>query len=83
MVKCGVLFEVRTQFLNITYTSFGFKGLMTRYSKMLYSSSSAVIGELLEMFLMYEKRLNEATSGIFRCRFKLGGMQGKKGVQEM
>jgi hypothetical protein len=27
MVKCGVLFEVRTEFLNIIYTSFGFKGL--------------------------------------------------------
>jgi hypothetical protein len=28
MVKCGVLFEVRTEFLNIIYTSFGCKGLM-------------------------------------------------------
>jgi hypothetical protein len=27
MVKCGVLFEVRTEFLNIIYTSSGFKGL--------------------------------------------------------
>jgi hypothetical protein len=27
MVKCGVLFEVRTEFLNIIYTSFGFKWL--------------------------------------------------------
>jgi hypothetical protein len=27
MVKCGVLFEVRTGFLNIIWTSFGFKGL--------------------------------------------------------
>jgi hypothetical protein len=27
MVKCGVLFEVRTEFLNVIYTSFGFKGL--------------------------------------------------------
>jgi len=27
MVKCGVLFEVRTAFLNIIQTSFGFKGL--------------------------------------------------------
>jgi hypothetical protein len=26
MVKYGVLFEVRTGFLNIIYTSFGFKG---------------------------------------------------------
>jgi hypothetical protein len=27
MVKYGVLFEVRTEFLNNVYTSFGFKGL--------------------------------------------------------
>jgi hypothetical protein len=27
MVKCGVLFEVRTEFLNIIYMNFGFKGL--------------------------------------------------------
>jgi hypothetical protein len=27
MVKCGVLFEVRTEFLNNIYTSFGFKML--------------------------------------------------------
>jgi hypothetical protein len=27
MVKCGVLFEVRTKFLNNIQTSFGFKGL--------------------------------------------------------
>jgi hypothetical protein len=26
-VTCGVLFEVRTESLNIIYTSFGFKGL--------------------------------------------------------
>jgi hypothetical protein len=31
MVKCGVLFEVRTEFLNIIYTSFGFKGLNGDY----------------------------------------------------
>jgi hypothetical protein len=27
MVKCGVLFEVRTEFLTIIKTSIGFKGL--------------------------------------------------------
>jgi uncharacterized membrane protein YqaE (UPF0057 family) len=26
MVKCGVLFEARTEFLNIILTRFGFKG---------------------------------------------------------
>jgi hypothetical protein len=29
MVKCGVLFEVRSEFLNIIYKSFGFRGLKT------------------------------------------------------
>jgi hypothetical protein len=28
MVKCGVLFQVRTEFWNIIWTSFGFKGLI-------------------------------------------------------
>jgi hypothetical protein len=28
MVKCSVFFVVRTEFLNIIYMSFGFKGLM-------------------------------------------------------
>jgi hypothetical protein len=28
MVKYGVLFEVRTEFLNIIYTSFGYRGLI-------------------------------------------------------
>jgi hypothetical protein len=28
MVKCGVLFEVRTEFLNIIDTNFVFKGLI-------------------------------------------------------
>jgi hypothetical protein len=27
MVKCGVLFEFATEFLNVIYRSFGFKGL--------------------------------------------------------
>jgi cAMP phosphodiesterase len=27
MMKCGVLFEVRTEFLNVIYKSCGFKGL--------------------------------------------------------
>jgi hypothetical protein len=29
MVKCGVLFEVRTEFLNNIYTSFGCKGIIS------------------------------------------------------
>jgi hypothetical protein len=30
MVKCGVLFEVRTEILNIIYTTFNFKELNNR-----------------------------------------------------
>jgi hypothetical protein len=31
MVKCGVLFEVRTELLNVIQASFGFKGLNGDY----------------------------------------------------
>jgi hypothetical protein len=31
MVKCGVFFAVRTEFLNIIWTSFGFKGLCVSF----------------------------------------------------
>jgi hypothetical protein len=31
MVKCGVLFQVRTEFLNSIQTSFGFKGLIAEF----------------------------------------------------
>jgi hypothetical protein len=38
MVKCGVLFEVRTEFINKIYTSFGFKGS---------ANNSVLLGTLL------------------------------------
>jgi hypothetical protein len=31
IVKCGVLFEVRAESLNIIWTSLGFKGLISSY----------------------------------------------------
>jgi hypothetical protein len=31
MVKCGVLFQVRTEFLNSNQTSFDFKGLIAEF----------------------------------------------------
>jgi hypothetical protein len=38
MVKCGVFFEVRTEFLNFTYTIFGFEVLKTtQVSEIKYS----------------------------------------------
>jgi hypothetical protein len=33
MVKCGVLFEVRTEFLNIIPTGFGFKRISVLFTK--------------------------------------------------
>jgi hypothetical protein len=39
MVTCGVLFEVRTEFLNNIYTSHGFKGLIT---KILVTSQTVI-----------------------------------------
>jgi hypothetical protein len=35
MVKYGVLFEVRTEFLNVIYTSLGFKGIIKAGLKVL------------------------------------------------
>jgi hypothetical protein len=35
MVKCGVLFDVRTEFLNNIYTNFVFKGLNLNRVKQL------------------------------------------------
>jgi hypothetical protein len=39
MVKCGVLFEVRTGLLNIISTSFGFRGL--RFTGVVHSAARA------------------------------------------
>jgi hypothetical protein len=48
MVKCSVLFEVRTEFLNIIYMSFGFKGLSTvHYNQLQRENLSKVNGEYL------------------------------------
>jgi hypothetical protein len=44
MVKCGVLFEVRTDFLNVKKTSFGFKGLMENNELLTHDNSNSVQG---------------------------------------
>jgi hypothetical protein len=46
MVNCGVLFEVRTEFLNIIYTSFGFKG----------NSVNQLIFEMVKCGVLFEVR---------------------------
>jgi hypothetical protein len=40
MVKCGVFFAVRTEFLNIIQTSFGFKGLREEIKPAEYVSAN-------------------------------------------
>jgi hypothetical protein len=43
MVKCGVLFEVRTEFLNIIYKTFGFKEREKKRDTGKLSNSTLVI----------------------------------------
>jgi hypothetical protein len=43
MVKCGVLFEVRTESLNNIYMSFGIKGLKGIYMIDLVCQTSTII----------------------------------------
>jgi uncharacterized protein (UPF0297 family) len=47
MVKFGVLFEVRTEFLNIIYTSFGLKGL---------NSVNQLISVMVKFGVLFEVR---------------------------
>jgi hypothetical protein len=48
MVKCSVLFEVRTEFLNNIYTSFDFNGLNATLSKCVQTYKSGEIFLLME-----------------------------------
>jgi hypothetical protein len=43
MVKCHVFFAVQTEFLNIIYTRFGFKGLKETSSEMNIFLQSMII----------------------------------------
>jgi hypothetical protein len=51
MVKCCVLFEVRTEFLNIILTSFGFKGLNNINQSIFEMVKCGVLFEVLTWFL--------------------------------
>jgi hypothetical protein len=53
MVKCGVLFEVRSEFLYIIWTSFGFKGLTCMTTELQYMQFRE------EIFLFISWRLRE------------------------
>jgi hypothetical protein len=48
MVKYGVLFEVRAEFLNTIYTSFGFKGLISFVTTFLWRSQPLSHGNMKE-----------------------------------
>jgi hypothetical protein len=54
MMQCGVLFQIRTEFLNVIYTSIGFKGLInsdkfafTDYFLILSDSSVTITGRYI------------------------------------
>jgi hypothetical protein len=49
MVKCDVLFEVRTEFLNNIYTRFGFKGLNL-------NSVNQLISVMVKCVVLFEVR---------------------------
>jgi hypothetical protein len=49
MVKCGVLFEVRTKSLNIIRTSFGFKGLI-RYERTRLTTGCQYAAPIMEPY---------------------------------
>jgi hypothetical protein len=51
MVKCGVLFEVRTVFLNIIWTSVGFKGLNSVNQMIFVMVKCGVLFEVRTEFL--------------------------------
>jgi hypothetical protein len=51
MVKCGVLFEVWTEFLNIIYTGFGFKGLNSINQLVVVMVKCGVLFEVRTEFL--------------------------------
>jgi hypothetical protein len=60
MVKCGVLFEVRTGFLNVIYTSFGFQWP----SRHRFSWFSSVFKQMLRWFPNYKLLLHASHAAL-------------------
>jgi hypothetical protein len=54
MVKCGVLFEVQTEFLNIIWTSFFFKGLNRGFISL--NSVNQLIFVMVKFGVLFEVR---------------------------
>jgi hypothetical protein len=58
MVKCSVLFEVRTEFINIIWTSFGFKELNRKsHKEVLLDTSKEVCLETNAGEAIYNKHI--------------------------
>jgi hypothetical protein len=51
MVKCGVLFEVRTEFLNNIQTSFGFKRLIDKSFVQYKYQDITAVSKAIVLFL--------------------------------
>jgi hypothetical protein len=56
MVKCGVLFEVRTEFLNIIYTSFGFVSFSLLTAITSLNSINQLIFVMVKCGVLFEVR---------------------------
>jgi hypothetical protein len=57
-VECGVIFEVRTDLLNIIQTSFGFKGLILK-AKSLYFGILGWLYSNMLFHLLHHKQTND------------------------
>jgi hypothetical protein len=64
MVKCGVFFAVRTEFLNIIYTRFGFKEL--KQIRLVTLAYMIIFSENYK----FEVLLTENFVTLFSCTFK-------------
>jgi hypothetical protein len=67
MVKFGVLFEVRTEFLNITQTSFDLKELKYKYFYVNFYSAVASSHISFSKYNYTEKSLYQITRSILAC----------------
>jgi hypothetical protein len=81
-VRCGVFFAVRTEFLNVIYRSFGFKGLITYalfISSVLYFSLQRLVRIFLAVLCVYgvaiQMRAELLTDVHAQCPLLLSGLK--------
>jgi hypothetical protein len=77
IVKCGVLFKVRTEFLNNIYTSFVFKGLNSINQLIFATVKCSVLFEVRTEFLIIREK-DTYKVGIFEENEKIDVMHGGK-----